>query len=121
MDPARVASRAIALVALVAAVGASATRAEASSNRVGEAAAFSSLRHPTILCPTRPDEIVLAPDVCEGTRGAADPRLRPEQRALGILVLVHKALRVRRWSSRWVEARGECLAIQYADPTCATP
>jgi hypothetical protein len=55
---------------------------------------------------------VLAPDVCEGTRGAADPRLHPEQRAVGILVLVHEALHVRRWKNRWVEARVECLAIR---------
>ena len=105
--------------------------------RLDDAAVFFSHRHPTILCPTTldwtedplvssqaapervlgytrmfRDEIVLAPDVCEGTRGAADPRLLPEQRALGILVLVHEALHVRRWNNRWVEARVECLAIR---------
>jgi hypothetical protein len=58
------------------------------------------------------DEIVLAPDVCEGMRGVTDAALRPEQRALGVLVLVHEALHVRRWKHRWVESRVECLAIR---------
>jgi hypothetical protein len=109
----------------------------AEPSRLDTAAGYFSHRHPAILCPTRldwdedplvlsqaapehvlgytrmfRDEIVLAPEVCEGTRGAADPRLRPEERAVGILVLVHEALHVRRWKNRWVEARVECLAIQ---------
>ena len=106
-------------------------------SRLDDAAVFFSHRHPTILCPTTldwaddplvlsqaapervlgytrmfRDEIVLAPDVCEWTRGAADPRLRAEKRALGILVLVHEALHVRRWKNRWVEAKVECRAIR---------
>ena len=106
-------------------------------SRLDDAAVFFSHRHPTILCPTSldwtddplvssqaapehvlaytqmfRDEIVLSPEVCEGTRGADDPRLRPEERAVGILVLVHEALHVRRWKNRWVESRVECLAIR---------
>jgi hypothetical protein len=117
---------ALALLALLLAPNAHAEQA----SRLDDAAVFFSHRHPTILCPTvldwdddplvssqaAPervlgytqmfrDEIVLSPEVCEGTRGAADPRLRPEERAVGILVLVHEALHVRRWQNRWVEAR----------------
>jgi hypothetical protein len=128
------AAAALALLALLLAPRA---RAVDGPSRLGAAAAYFSHRHPAVLCPTRldwvedplvssqaapervlgytrmfSDEIVLAPDVCEGTRGATDPRLRPEQRALGILVLVHEALHVRRWPSRWVEAKVECLAIR---------
>jgi hypothetical protein len=147
VDPARVASRArvalaafvgsVALIAVVAENAMSAERPATSPDRVAEAAAFFSHRHPAIICPTSldwaedtlvssqaapervlgytrmfSDEIVLAPEVCEGTRGVTDPRLRPEQRALGVLVLVHEALHVRRWRNRWVEAKVECLAIR---------
>ncbi|HET9673793.1 MAG TPA: hypothetical protein VFP31_03220 [Gaiellaceae bacterium] len=112
-------------------------RASDRSDRLADATAFFSHRRPTILCPTElawtedplvssqaapervlgytrmfTDEIVLAPDVCEGSRGIADPRLRPDQRALGALVLVHEALHVRRWPNRWIEAKVECLAIR---------
>jgi hypothetical protein len=127
------AAAALALLALLLAPNAHANE----PTRLDEAAVFFSHRHPTILCPSTldwdedplvlsqaapehvlgytrmfRDEIVLAPDVCEGARGAADSRLRPEERAAGILVLVHEALHVRRWKNRWVEAKVECLAIR---------
>jgi hypothetical protein len=128
------AAAALALLALLLA-----PRAHAVDQPIGldGATAFFAHRHPTILCPTSldwnedplvssqaapeqvlgytrmfADEIVLAPEVCEGARGVADPRLAPQERALGILVLVHEALHVRRWKNRWVEARVECLAIR---------
>lgn len=138
MDPRIVRQLAFAAIglALLALLLAPSAHAEQLS-RLDDAAVFFSHRRPTILCPTTldwtedplvssqaapervlaytqmfRDEIVLSPEVCEGTRGAADPRLRPEERAVGILVLVHEALHVRRWKNRWVEARVECLAIQ---------
>lgn len=77
-------------------------------SRLDDAAVFFSHRHPTILCPTTLDwaEDPLAPDVCEGTRGAADPRLRPKERAVGILA-AHRRM-------------GE-LSPQYAHPACPLP
>jgi hypothetical protein len=138
MDPRTVrqlafAAAALALIALLLAPNAHANE----PTLLDDAAVFFSHRHPTILCPSTldwdedplvlsqaapehvlgytrmfRDEIVLAPDVCEGAREAADSRLRPEERAAGILVLVHEALHVRRWENRWVEAKVECLAIR---------
>jgi hypothetical protein len=127
------AAAALALLALLLAPNAHANE----PTRLDDAAVLFSQRHPTILCPSTldwdedplvlsqaapehvlgytrmfRDEIVLSPDVCEGARGAADSRLRPEERAVGILVLVHEALHVRRWKNRWVEAKVECLAIR---------
>lgn len=138
MDPrtARQLALTAALLVLLALLLAPGARAE-QPDRISEATAFFSHRHPHVLCPTTvgwtgdaivssqaapervlgytrmfSDEIVLAPDVCEGARAVDDPRLSPAQRALGVLVLVHEALHVRRWRDRWVEAKVECQAIK---------
>ena len=139
MDPrtARQLAFTAALLVLLALLLAPNARAVDAAGRLDDTAEFFSHRHPTILCPTSvhwaedplvssqaapervlgytrmfSDEIVFAPDVCEGMRGVSDERLRPEERALAILVFVHEALHVRRWRNRWVEAKVECLAIR---------
>lgn len=59
------------------------------------------------------DYIVLHPALCAGALAVSDPALPLWQRATGVLVLVHEAYHLRRWSGRQSEAKVECQAIRH--------
>ena len=58
------------------------------------------------------DYVVLNPLLCAAAAQATDGAVPPAERAAGVLVLVHEAYHVRRWSGRWSEGRAECQAIR---------
>ncbi len=57
--------------------------------------------------------IVLHPALCAGALAVSDPTLPSWQRATGVLVLVHEAYHLRRWSGRRNEGKVECQAIRH--------
>ncbi len=57
--------------------------------------------------------IVLHPALCAGALAVSDPALPSWQRATGVLVLVHEAYHLRRWSGRRNEGKVECQAIRH--------
>jgi hypothetical protein len=59
------------------------------------------------------DYIVLHPTLCAGALAVSDPALPAWQRATGILVLVHEAYHLRRWTWHRSEPRVECAAIAH--------
>ena len=59
------------------------------------------------------DYIVLHPALCVGALAVSDPGLPAWQRATGVLVLVHEAYHLRRWTWRRSEAKVECQAIHH--------
>ena len=59
------------------------------------------------------DYIVLHPALCAGALAVSDATLPLWQRATGVLVLVHEAYHLRRWSGRRSEAKVECQAIRH--------
>jgi hypothetical protein len=59
------------------------------------------------------DYIVLHPALCAGALAVADLLVPPWQRATGVLVLVHEAYHLRRWTWRRNEAKVECQAIHH--------
>jgi hypothetical protein len=59
------------------------------------------------------DYIVLHPTLCVGALAVSDPALPAWQRATGVLVLVHEAYHLRRWTWRRSEAKVECQAIRH--------
>jgi hypothetical protein len=61
----------------------------------------------------RNDYIVLHPTLCAGALAVSDPALQAWQRATGVLVLVHEAYHLRRWTGRRSEPRVECAAIAH--------
>jgi len=57
--------------------------------------------------------IVLHPALCAGALAVSDQAVPSWQRATGVLVLVHEAYHLRRWSGRRSEAKVECQAIRH--------
>lgn len=58
------------------------------------------------------DYVVVHPLLCAAAAHAADPDVPLAERAAGVLVVVHEAHDVRRWTGRWSEAKTECQAIR---------
>lgn len=58
------------------------------------------------------DYVVLHPLLCAAAARASDADVPASERAAGVLVLVHEAYHVRRWSGRWSEGKTECQAIR---------
>jgi hypothetical protein len=59
------------------------------------------------------DYIVLHPALCAGALAVSDAALPAWQRATGVLVLVHEAYHLRRWTWRRSEPKVECAAIAH--------
>jgi hypothetical protein len=59
------------------------------------------------------EHIVLHPALCEGALAVTDATVPAWQRATGVLVLVHEAYHLRRWTFRRDEAKVECRAIRH--------
>lgn len=59
------------------------------------------------------DYVVLHPALCVGALAVSDPTLPAWQRATGVLVLVHEAYHLRRWTWRRSEPKVECAAIAH--------